>query len=94
MILVNLTGVVSDNYFLSGSFYSLRCSEGAFWVQSFSVFHFNKGLYFSVVYMKNYGYLWTISYDVIILVSYSQGEGSKFSVFKFFCTGGFVVQNA
>ena len=27
-----ITGVVSDNYFLSGSFYSLGCSEGAFWV--------------------------------------------------------------
>ena len=32
LILINLTGVVSDNYFLSGSFYSLRCSEGEFWV--------------------------------------------------------------
>ena len=71
--LVNLTGVVSDNYFLSGSFYSLRHSEGVFWVQSFSVFHFNRGLYFTVAYMKHYGYLRTISYDVIILISYSKG---------------------
>ena len=66
--LVNLTGhgVVSDNYFLSGSFYSLRCSEGAFWVSLFSVFHVNRGLYCTVAYMKNYSYLWTISYDIII----------------------------
>ena len=71
--MINLTGVVSDNYFLSGSFYSLRCSEGAFWVQSFSVFDFNKGLYFSVAYMKNYSYLRAISYDVIILIRYSKG---------------------
>ena len=32
---------------------------------------FNGGLYFTVAYMKNYSYLWTISYDVIILISYS-----------------------
>ena len=33
---------------------------------------FNRGLYFTVTYMKNYSYLRTISYDVIILISYSQ----------------------
>ena len=47
-----------------------------------------------VAYMKNYSYLQTISYDVIILIRYSQGPGSKFFVFKFFCTGGFGVRNA
>ena len=30
-----------------------------------SVFHFNRGLYFTVAYMKNYSYLWAISYDII-----------------------------
>ena len=43
--------------------------------------------------MKNYSYLPAISYD-IILISYSQGQGSKFSVFKFFCTGGCRVRNS
>ena len=35
-----------------------------------------------IAYMKNYSYLWTISYDVIILISYSKGQGSKLSIFK------------
>ena len=30
--LVNLTRVVSDNHFLSDSFYSLRCSERSYWI--------------------------------------------------------------
>ena len=34
---------------------------------------FNRGLYFMVTYMKNNSYLWTISYDVIILICYSKG---------------------
>ena len=69
--LINLTRIVSDNYFLSGFFYSLRCSEGAFWVQSFPYSIFDRGLYFTVSYMKHYSQLWTISYNIIILISYS-----------------------
>ena len=34
-------------------------------------------------YMKNYSYLWTISYDVIILICSSKCQGSKLSAFKF-----------
>ena len=46
-----------------------------------------------VAYMKNYSYLWTISYDVILLISHSKGYGSKLSVFKFLYIVGFGVRN-
>ena len=32
--------------------------------------------------MKHYSYLQSISYDIIILISYSKGKGSKLSIFK------------
>ena len=34
--------------------------------------------------MKHYSYLWSISYDVIILVCYDQGKGSDCVILKFF----------
>ena len=45
---------------------------------TFSCIHFVcitsvRGDYILVAYMKSYSYLWTISYDVIILISYSVG---------------------
>ena len=45
MILANLTGIMSDNYFLSGSFYSLRCSEGAEGADKSNKIGFNCFLY-------------------------------------------------
>ena len=41
-----------------------------------------------VKYMKHYSYPWTISYDVIVLIRYSQGKGSKLYIFKFLVLWG------
>ena len=45
-------------------------------------------VYFMVTYMKHYSYPQTIGYDVIVLVHYFQGYGSKLSVFKFLVLWG------
>ena len=39
-------------------------------------------LYFMVTYMKNYSCSWTIKYDIIILVSYSQCQGNNVTIIK------------
>ena len=69
----NLTGVVSDNYFCLIPFIPLGVlrEHSGFNRSPYSIF--NRGLYFMVEYMKHYSYLWTISYDVIILICYSKG---------------------
>ena len=45
-----------------------------------------------VAYIKDYSYLRTISYDVIILICYSKGQGSKLSIFKFPMLWGLMIK--
>ena len=71
MIFINRAGIMCNNYFLSNSFYSLRCSEGAFGFNHFpySILNYENKL----LDMKNYSCSWPISYDVIVFIRYFQG---------------------
>ena len=68
---------------------TVRSERSGFNLFPYSIF---KGDYIlqpaGVVYMKNYSYLRTISYDVTILIHYSKGQGSKLSIFKSFVLWG------
>ena len=79
---------MSDNYFCLVPFIPLGVLREHSGFNRFPYSIFNRGLYFTVAYMKNYSCSRPISYDIIILISYSQHQGNNLTAFKFLVLWG------
>ena len=82
LTLIKLTVVVSDNYFCLVPFIPLGVLRERSGFNCFPYSILIGGLYFMVAYMENYSCSWTIKYDVIILVSYSQCHRNNVTIIK------------
>ena len=71
LILVNLTGIVNNNYLLSHSFYPVSHSQRMLWTQFSPEFHF-KVLEDISLNLKHYSCHQAIGHDVIFHMFYSQ----------------------